>query len=344
MSKQASARKWARILAGAASAVLLLAGCAQQPDASSDGAESGSTTTSAVKTTVKVAAIKGPTGIGIVNLMKQDADGATANDYEVQIVASPEDVVAKVANSEVDIASVPTNLAATLYSKTQKNVQMLAVNTGSVLYILEKGNTISQMADLKGKTIYTTGQGANPEYVLRYLLTQNGLDPDQDVKLEFVSQNDELATLLATGKAEYAMVPEPVVTAALAQNKELRIALDLTELWNATGDSRLLMGCVIARKSFVQEHPEAVEAFLKEYKASVEAATQQLDATAALCEEYGIIPKAAVAKQAIPRCGIVYIDGAAMKQQIEGYYEVLFAANPKSIGGAKPDEAFYYKG
>lgn len=330
-------------------ALSMLAGCSSGGDGSSaagSSAPSGNSDVStAEKTKLNVFAIKGPTGVGMVNLMKKDEDGNTGNDYSFQIVSSPEEISGKLSSGEADIAAVPTNMAATLYGKTEgKLLQMLAVNTLGVLYMLENGDSIQSAADLKGKTIYTTGQGANPEYVLKYVLEKNGIDPEKDVKIEFVSQNEELAALLANGTAQVAMVPEPTVTTVTTQKPELRVALNITEEWDkaSEGASKLMMGCVVVRTAFAKENPEAVETFLQEYKASVEKAAADLDGTAALCESYGIIPKAAVAKQAIPRCNLVYIDGAEMQAQIAGYFDVLYAANPKSVGGAVPDEAFYY--
>lgn len=332
-------------------ALLMLAGCSSQVGESSSagssapGTGSSAPASSAEKTKVNVFAIKGPTGVGMVNLMKADEEGSVGNDYSFQIVSAPDEISGKLSSGEADIAALPTNMAATLYGKTEgKLLKMLAVNTLGVLYIMENGDSIQSAADLRGKTIYTTGQGANPEYVLKYVLEKNGIDPETDVKIEYVSQNEELAALLANGTAQVAMVPEPTVTTILAQKPELRVALNVTEEWDKAsgGASKLMMGCVVVRSAFAAEHPEAVETFLAEYKASVEKAAAELENTAALCESYGIIPKAAVAKQAIPRCNLVYIDGAEMKAQISGYFDVLYAANPKSVGGAVPDEAFYY--
>lgn len=293
---------------------------------------------------MNVTAIKGPTGIGMVNLMEENAAGNTANDYVFQVVAAPEEVVGKISTGEVDIAAVPTNLAATLYTKTSGNLQILAVNTLGVLYVMENGDNVQSVADLKGKTIYSTGQGANPEYVLRYVLEKNGIDPDKDVTLSFVSENDELATLLVTGEAQVALVPEPVVTTVMTKNDQLRVALDMTEEWNAVsgGESQLMMGCVVARKDFVQQNPQAVQDFLKEYQASVEKTASDLEGTAALCEKYEIIPQAAVAKAAIPNCNIVFISGQEMKDQLSGYLEVLHSYNPKAVGGQMPGEDFYF--
>ncbi len=337
------------LLAAALSAALLLAGCSgtegdNSSQAGGSSAPATTTTGAAEKVEANVFAIKGPTGVGMVNLMAANDEGAAANQYTFQVASSPEEVVAKVANGEADIAAVPTNVAANLYKKTEGKVQMLAVNTLGVLYIMENGNTIQSVADLKGKTIYSTGQGANPEYVLRYILTKNGIDPDKDVTIEFRSENDELATLLATGEAKIALVPEPNVTTVKAKNADLRVALDVNEEWDKAsgGESKLMMGCVVARSEFIEEHPDAVDAFLKEYKASIEKAASDLEGTATLCEKYGIIPKAAVAKAAIPNCNLTYVDGDAMMDQIKGYFQVLYDANPKSIGGALPDDAFYY--
>lgn len=299
----------------------------------------------AEKAKVRLMMIKGPTGIGAVQLMKENDGAKTENTYQISIAESPEDVVAKIANGEADIAAVPTNLAASLYKKTNGGVQLLAVNTLGVLYLMENGESIREMADLRGKTVYSTGQGANPEYILNYLLQKNGLTPGVDVTIKFLSQNEELATALALGEAEIALVPEPTVTTVQSKNTDLRIALNITEEWEkADSESRLLMGCVVARKAFVQENPEATEAFLKEYKASIEAALEDVEETAGFCEQYGIIPKAAVAQKAIPNCNLIYLDGSEMKDSIAGYYQVLFDANPKSIGGALPDDDFYYEG
>lgn len=331
-------------LAAALIGLSLLAGCSGGTAADSSAAAAGESLPAADKTAVRVVAIKGPTGVGMVNLMKAQDEGTAANTYEFTVTDSPEEASAKLTSGEADMAAVPTNLAANLYAKTSGGVKMLAVNTLGVLYMLEDGDTIQTVADLKGKTIYSTGQGANPEYVLRYILTKNGLDPDKDVTLVFKSQNDELATLLATGEAKVALVPEPVVSTVKAKKSTLRTALDMTAEWDkaAGNGSRLMMGCIAVRSEFAEKNGAAVKAFLTEYKASIDKAGSDLDGTAALCEQYGIIPKAAVAKQAIPGCSLTFLAGRDMMKQIGGYFQVLYDANPKSIGGALPDDAFYY--
>lgn len=327
------------LFAAACMAATMLSGCAQKPKSSSSAASAVS------KADINVYAIKGPTAVGMVNLMEDNANQNAANNYTFTTVSSPDDVVAKISNGEADIAAVPTNLAATLYKKTGGKVQMLAVNTLGVLYIMENGNTINSVTDLKGKTIYSTGQGANPEFVLDYILTKNGIDPQKDVKIVFKSDNDELATLLASGEAQVALVPEPVVSTVKAKNPSLRVALDMTKEWDTAsgGSSKLMMGCVIARKDFADQHPDAVQSFLTEYKTSIGKASSNSDTTAALCEKYGIIPNAAIAKAAIPGCSLTYVDGNDMMNQIKGYFEVLYNADPKSVGGALPDDAFYYQ-
>lgn len=323
----------------------LAAGCASTPAPAdstpeSSAAESVPAESAPVLTT---AVIAGPTGIGAVGLMAQNDAKTSVNQYSFTLCTSPQEAASKLTNGDVLFASVPTNLAASLYAKTSGKVRMLAINTGSVLSLLENGDTIHSVADLKGKTIYSTGQGANPEYLLRYLLTKNGLDPDKDVKLEFLTENTELATLLVSNKAQVALVPQPVATMVQIKNTALRKALDVGEEWaKIAPDSQPLMGCVIALADTVEKYPQTVAAFLKEYKASVEAATADVEKTAGYCETYGIIEKAALAKAAIPQCALTYIDGADMKKAIGGYFDMLFAADPKSVGGAVPGDDFYY--
>lgn len=307
------------------------------------------TTTAPKKPEVRIATIAGPTGVGMAQLMAQNDAQKTANAYTFDVVDDPTKAVAAVSNGSTDIAAVPTNLAATLYKKTSGKVQILAVNTLGVLYMLDNGAGIKAVADLKGKEIYSSGQGANPEYVLRYILEKNGLNPDKDVKLHFVEDNDALTAAIVQGAAQVAMVPEPKVTVCLVQMKAAgktvpTVALNMTEEWNkvAGGSSTLMMGCVIARKEFVEKNGAAVQAFLKEYESSITAVKSDVEAAAGWCETYKIIPKAAIAKQAIPRCGLTFVTGAAMKQQLSGYLDVLFKANPKVVGGSMPADDFYY--
>lgn len=324
----------------------LLAGCGQGDPVSSEPVS-----TPAVKTTVNLTAIAGPTGVGLVSLLEKDAAGTAKNDYVLNLVSDPQAAVAAISNKTADIAAVPTNLASTLYKKTGGNVQVLAVNTLGVLYMLENGSSVKSVADLKGKTIYTSGQGANPEYILKYVLQKNNLDPAKDVTIRYVADNDALVAAVATGEAQVAMVPEPKVTACRVQMKSAgktpaNIALNMTAEWEkvAAGESALMMGCVIARKDFVENNGAAVEAFLTEYEASINAVKADVDAAAALCETYKVIPKAAIAKQAIPNCNLTFVKGADMKKQLAGYLQVLFDYNPAAIGGGLPADAFYYAG
>ena len=337
-------KKYIALISAVLLLVAMMAGCKNVDDTSTPDATVN-------KTAVNVTAIAGPTGVGLVSLMDKDAQGASTNDYNFTVVSAPEQAVAAITNGSADIAAVPTNLASTLFKKTGGKVQVLAVNTLGVLHILANGEEITQVKDLKGKTIYTSGQGANPEYILKYVLKRNGLDPYKDVKIEFVADNDTLATLMINGTAKIAMVPEPKAAAVLMQNKSVKRVLNMTDEWykedgnipaDSEADSTLVMGCVIARTEFVEQNMQAVRDFLAEYKASIVTVTADVDAAATLCETYKIIPKAAIAKAAIPHCGLTYLDGTDLRDQLDAYLKVLYEYNPASIGGAIPGEEFYF--
>ena len=318
----------------------------QEADSSSQS-EQSSQPEEEEKITLQVAALKGPTALGMLELMSQADAGETSNDYQFTLAGAADELTGKIIQGELDIAAVPTNLAAVLYQKTQGQVQLAALNTLGVLYVVENGESIQSVADLKGKTIYATGKGSTPEYALNYVLTQNGLTPGTDVTVEYKSEHTELATLLAAGEADLALLPQPFVTSVLTQNDQLRVALDLTEEWNKVSDGSVLtMGCIIVQKELVQEHPEALKAFLEEYKASVDFVnnSDNLEQAGALAEQYGIIAKAAMAQKAIPQCNIVFIAGEEMKAQVTGFFQVLFEADPQSVGGVMPDDGIYYLG
>lgn len=293
---------------------------------------------------VNLYVLSGPTGIGAMNLWAAADAGETQNTYHITMPGANDEVVAAISNGDADIAAVATNLAATLYNKTSGGVTVLAVNTLGVLSLLGNGQEIASIADLVGKTIYAPGQGANPEYILRYVLTGNGLDPDKDVTIQFVGEGSELLTVWQTDPEAVIMAPQPVATSILMQNENAATLFNMTDEWDKVSgdDSTLMMGCVIVRNEFLQENPGAVALFLQEYAASIEKAQSDVEGTAALCEQYGLIPKAALAKAAIPSCGLTFVTGAEMKSALSGYLQVMFDADPKSVGGAMPGDDFYY--
>ncbi|MDR4022237.1 MAG: ABC transporter substrate-binding protein [Eubacteriales bacterium] len=295
---------------------------------------------SSSKTEINVGVIKGPTGIGTVELMEKSESGETEGLYNISVAASPDEVNGKIAKGELDIAAVPTNVAPLLYNKDNGAYSVLAVNTLGVLYVLENGNTVNSVQDLSGKTIYMAGQGAVPEYVINYILEKNGID---DTEIVFMTEHTEAAAALADGRADIVILPEPNVTAAMMQNEKIRIALDLTEEWKNVSGNDMAMGCIIVRNDFLKDNKEAVDTFLDEYEDSIEYVNENTAEAAQLVEKYGIMASAKAAEKAIPNCNIVYIDGDEMENILSDFYGVLYEANPKSIGGNLPGADFYYE-
>lgn len=293
---------------------------------------------------VRIAGLKGPTTMGLVNLLDMEQQGTAALDYDLQLYGTADEIVPGLIKGELDMAAIPANLAAALYQKTKGGIQVMAVNTLGVLYVVEKGDTVHSMADLAGRTILSTGKGTTPEYLLRYLLEKNGLDPDKDVNIQYCSEATEVtAQMAAAQKDAIAVLPQPYVTAAGMKDPSLRVALDLTAEWDKVSDSQLVTGVTVVRTQYAQEHPDVVEAFLQEYAQSVRTANTDLDRTAALCEQQGVVAKAAIAKKALPACNIVCRTGDEMQKDVSAYLSVLCAADPAAVGGKLPDEGFYWK-
>lgn len=295
---------------------------------------------------LRVAGLKGPTTMGLVDLIEESAAGADVGSLEFTMYGAADEIVPLLVQGELDAAAIPANLAATLYQKTEGAVQVACVNTLGVLYMLELGNNIQTVADLKGATILSTGKGTTPEYVLRHVLKENGIDPDSDVTIEYKSEATEVAALLTEpatdSRAVVAMLPQPYVTSALAQNDGVRVALDMTEEWGKVADGKLVTGVLAVRRDAVEADPARFAQFLKDYAASVDYANTETEAAAALCEKYGIVGKAALAQKALPACNIVFETGDEMKADLVSYFDVLFAADPASVGGALPGDDFYY--
>ncbi len=291
-----------------------------------------------------ITVISGTTGMGFAKMMKDSENGSASFPYNFEVVGGADAVVPAITGGNADIAAVPTNLAATLYKKTGGEIQILAANTLGVLYLIENGETVSSMSDLKGKTVYCCQQGANPEYITSYLLEKSGLKVGEDVILDFTYNNpDELATAAASGLVNLAVLPEPKVTATLTQNTSLRRAVNFSEAWSeVSGGLPLIQGCIIARKSFVEQYPNEVKLFLDEYKTSIEFVNSDAAAASEMIAEFGIIPKAPLAMKAIPNCNIAFIAGNDMTAPMTDFFTVLHTANPASVGGEIPSDDIYH--
>ena len=341
----------------AALALSLLAGCgpktpagtsssapgtssSQPEDSSQPGSSSQPGDTSAASgPTPRLMVLSGPTGVGAAKLMANADDGFPS--AIVEVVTDNTQVQTALANKDVDIAAIATNAAAALYAKTDGGIQVLAVNTLGVLYILEKGDTVHSMADLKGKTLYcpSNTKGANPEHILNHLLTGNGVDPS-DVNIEWLTPQ-EITAKITSSDAGICMLPVPAATALMVQDSAVREAVSLTDAWRDLEGSELPMGCVVARTEFIEKSdPALIEAFIDLYGDSI--SFMEGPGAGSLAVELGILPNEKVAEKAIPQCALTLIIGQEMKDMLEDYYSILFQAAPESIGGGLPYDSFYY--
>lgn len=307
--------------------------------------QSVSSMTSAEKTSFNIAGLKGPTTMGLVKLMSDAENGIAKHNYNVSMYGAAEEITAKITKGELDAAIVPCNLASILFNKTNGEIVTAAINNTGVLYMVSSAD-IKSVQDLKGTTIYTTGKGTTPEYILNYILEKNGLAVGTDVMVEYKSEATEVAASMNLSSGyPVAMLPQPYVTSFLSvEGSKFKIVLDMNEEWaKVSKDSQIVTGVLVARKEFIQNNKEAFDEFLQEYKQSCEYTAENTSDTAQLCEKYGIVAKAALAEKALPFCNINYMDGADMKVNINAYLAVLFNQNPQSVGGTLPNDEFYYK-
>lgn len=295
------------------------------------------------KASVRVAVLNGSTGFGMAKLMEDNANGTSQNNYTFSVETNGADVTKQLINGSIDIAALPTNAASTVYNKTNGGVKILALNTLGVLYVVENGNTISSIKDLEGKKIYCPAQ--NPEYILKNILVKNGIYTENCIDTSYAEPaalNKAVASGEIKGDNVIAVLPQPVLTTALAQNKSLRVALDLTSEWDKIEDTSLVQGCVVVRTEFLNENSEAVAKFLAEYKTSVEYLQENVEDTAKLVVKHGVFGNENVAKTAIPKCNVTFIVNSEMKNAMKGYLESMLAVEPSSIGGKLPQDDFYY--
>ncbi len=350
-------KKAVSVLMAFAMTAALLSGCAKsRPEITqATSAPEKETTAEAVKETqetqstgnaypLKIGSLKGPTSMGLVRLMDQSEKGGAKGSYTFTMVTAADELLGKIVSKELDVALVPANMASIIYNKTNQGVSVIDINTLGVLYVLSSDDSIKTAADLKGKTVYLTGKGTTPDYVLQHVLKASGLTTD-DVTLEYKSEPAEVASILKEKPDAAGLLPQPFVTAAMAQNDSLKMVLDLTKEWDATAGENggsLVTGVTICRNDILKDHKDAIDTFMAEHKESAEFSNSNVAETAALVAAAGIIEKAPVAEKALPYCSITYVDGDQMKSLLGGYLKVLFDMEPPSVGGTLPDDNFYY--
>ncbi len=295
------------------------------------------------KTDIKIAALKGPTAIGMVKVMEDATTGTAANNYHFTVAGTADEISIGLVKGDFDVAAVPCNLAAVLYNKTQGKIKLAGINTLGVLYIVETGDNIKKVEDLKGKTIYSTGLGTTPQYTLNYLLTAYGIDPEKDVTIEYKTESTEVAAMLSEADDAIAMLPQPYVTTVMMNNDKVKVALDVAKEWEeiSADGSSVVTGVVVARSEFVENNKEAFDAFLTEYAASASYVNENVEDASALVEKFDIF-KAAVIKKALPYCNITLLRGEDMKSKVTGYLTALYNQNPQAVGGTLPADDFYY--
>ena len=359
-SRRRTVRRLVSVSAALLAMTAALAGCSasgfQDASEASDqtAAESGSAASSAQaqetesgenRDLIRVGSLKGPTSMGLVHMMNDESLSET---YDFTMAAAADELLASMVSGDLDIALLPANVASVLYNKTEGTIQVIDINTLGVLYLVSGDSSIRSWADLAGKTIYLTGKGTTPDYVLQYLLKEqaaaNGFEVG-DIKLEYKSEATEIASLLSENPDAIGLLPQPFATVAMSQNEALNLVFDMTSEWDklqGEGGSRLVTGVTVVSDDLLETNPEAVAEFLDAHEESAALAVSDPDATAALVVKEGIIEKEPVAKKALPYCSIVCIEGEAMKSALSGYLEVLFEQDPKSVGGALPGDDFYY--
>lgn len=317
---------------------------AEAPETESETETESTGTSAAAGYTLRIGSLKGPTSMGLVELMDQAAKGEAKGSYEFTMVTAADELLGKIVSGDLDVALVPSNMASIIFNKTNHGVNVLNINTLGVLYVVSSDDSIKSIADLKGKTVYLTGKGTTPDYALQYLLKANGMTTD-DVTLEYKSEPTEVAALLKEKPDAIGLLPQPFVTVAMAQNDTLKMVLDLTKEWDAVSGEdggSLVTGVTICRGELFEEHVDAIQTFMEEQKASAAFANENVAETAKLVAAAGIIEKAPVAEKAIPYCSITYIDGTDMKNRLYGYLSALYEMDPATVGGELPTKDFFY--
>ena len=327
--------------------VLSFTACGKSDDTESDNENKNQTTEAKPDSEleIKIYSLNGTTALGFAQMIDSVNNKTATMNYNISLHAAADTITGPIISGECAIAALPTNAAAKLYKASQGKIKLLALNTLGVLYLLQgEGENITSLEALKGKTVYLPGAGSNPEFITKALLEGAGLKVGSDVILDTTSypSPDALQTAIASGLIKLAVLPEPKVTVTTIKNQSITVALNMTEEWEKlNGENTLVQGCLVVNTAFAEAHPAEIEQFLKDYKASVDTAISATDEAIEMIVNAGILPSAAIAKKALPKCNLCFIAGEDMKSPMKTFCEKIFAQAPEAIG-AVPDDKFYY--
>jgi NitT/TauT family transport system substrate-binding protein len=321
--------------------LLSLAGCSS----GSKAPETTKATEAAAKKTepisIKVAAPTGAPTLSMIKMIKEQPALGEQVQVSYESIKSPDLVASRIISGEIDIAVVPTNLAATLYNKGA-DYKLAAASVWGILYVI--GNEkIESWEDLRGKEIHTMGRGLTPDILLRYLLTKNGLDPEKDVKLTYMGEATELASTYIAGKSAISVIPEPALANVMLKKPDTLILLDLQKEWAKLNPdaSSYPQASLIIKNDLIEKNPEFVETFLQEYEKSIDWLASNGETAGTYSEDL----QTGISKQAVinglQRSNIYYRDSKDAKEAIDKYMKILLDYSPEVIGGKLPDEGFY---
>ena len=337
--------------------LVTLSACAKAPvgptSSTTEPSDSQDASDLDTKTEIRISVLSGTTGMGIAPLMKSVNEGKEPLNYKISVVNAADQIAPGIIKGSIDIAAVPTNLAATLYNKTKGQIKVLCANTKGVLYVVSSDPSVTCISDLKGKTVFVPGQGTNPEFILRHIIEKNGMTVGTDVVFDYTYNSPDalMGAVAATDKVSIALLPEPKVSIACDKNKNFKSVIDITAEWNKINpDAPLYQGCIIVRSAFLEEHPNEVKEFLRRYEQSISEVNNDPATSAKIIAELGIIAENAdsayneyIAKNTIPSCNLCYVSGTELEGALSKLYEILYKMTPSAVGGALPDNGIYYK-
>ena len=291
-----------------------------------------------------IGAFRGPTAVGLAKVISEGLTLPGGGPTNIELVGTPDVMIARLVNQEVDLAVLPANLAARLYNGGQPLVLAAITGTG-MLSVLSTDLSISSIADLRGRQVHVTGQGSTPDYVFKAILRSETLVPGADLTLDFTMSYPEITASLVAGRIETAVLPEPFSTMAQMQNPQVAKVVDLQEAWAQIPGNPpdYPMTALVVRKQVWESRPADVEAFLIAYEQSLQWVQDNPADGGALVGSLDIGIPGPIAARAIPTSGYTYLsaDLPTTKELAEGLFRVLLDLEPASIGGKLPDLGFY---
>lgn len=254
--------------------------------------------------------------------------------FALDIVNGSDPLLAAFASKSHDAILAPTNLGAKLYQGGLDYVYAGTITWGN-FYLFASTPEPFHLQNLQDKIIVSFGQNQISDIILKYILQENGIVAG----FQYVDSAAAAAQIALSDSSRIVLTAEPThsnLTTSIAVHSSFDLQAEYARLTGS--DSYPQAGLFLKKSLSKAKKAELIEAFQASIAYWEDALEDAADLAVTL--DYGIAKS--VLLTAIPRSRIRFESAMESRADLETLFAMILTRQPALIGGALPDDDFYY--